>query len=263
MKSAARSAENSTTFRALARGGYVASGVVHGLVGGLALTIAFTGRGESDQTTALQGIASAPLGAVALWLLAGLLFTLGVFHILSGFTRSTTDRKRKWGQRISHWAQAAMFIAIGVVAASVALGNGSDGDTSAENASRGLLDAPGGPVILAIAGAGVAIGGIVFVGMGLARSFQKKMRIPPGALGTTVTALGVGGYAAKGAAIAVIGGLITLAAIRNDPESAGALNTAIQTLHDLPGGPVIVGIIGAGFIAYGVFCCFRARFAKL
>lgn len=89
------------------------------------------------------------------------------------------------------------------------------------------------------------------------------MRIPGGTLGTAVVALGAAGYVAKGVSIGVIGALITLAGIENDPESAGALNGTIQTLYDLPGGPIIVALIGVGFIAYGVFCCLRARYANL
>lgn len=263
VKSAARSAENSTALRGLARGGYVASGIVHGLIGLLALTIAVTGQGESDQGTALATLASQPFGAVALWVLAALLVAVGVFHLVSGFTQSADDDSSRWRSRLSERGQAAAYVAIGVVAISVNLGNRSDGDANAENASRGLLDAPGGPVMLAIVGIGVGIGGVAFAIMGLMRKFTDTMRIPGGALGTAVTALGVVGHVAKGVSIAVVGGLIAIAAVRNDPESAGALNTAIQTLRDAPGGPVIVAAIGAGFIAYGVFCCLRARYARL
>ena len=28
-------------------------------------------------------------------------------------------------------------------------------------------------------------------------------------------------------------------------------------------GPLLVGVVGVGFVAYGVFCLFRARFARL
>lgn len=263
VRSDARSAENSKTLRVLARGGYLATGVVHALVGGLALSIASTGEGDSDQSSALATVASEPFGAVVLWVLAGLLLALGLFHLISGFTQSASSITSKWGRRFSHWGQGAGFIATGGVAIAVALGDRSDGDSSAEDASRGLLDAPGGPLLLAIVGIGLVIGGVVFAIMGLARSFAKQMRIPGGTLGTAVTALGVAGYAAKGTSVAVIGGLVTLAAVRNDPESAGALDAAIQTLYDMPAGPVIVAAIGVGFIAYGVFCGFRARYAKL
>lgn len=262
MKSAARSAENSKTFRTLARGGYIASGAVHALVGGIMLSIAFTGDGESDQSTALTEVASAPFGSAMIWLLALLLFALGLFQAVQGFTQSRGDNKAKWARRLSFWGQSAAYLSLGGVAISVALGQQSDGDDSAESASRGLLDVPGGPVILGIVGIGIAVGGIVYVVIGLRRGYEKHMRVPGGSLRKFVTVLGVTGYAAKGASIAVIGMLVTVAAVRNDPESAGALDSAISALRGLPGGVVIVAAMGLGFIAYAVFNAFRARYAK-
>lgn len=262
VRSAAQTAENNPVFRRIARGGYVANGLMHALIGAAALSIAFTGEGQSDQSTALESIQSAPLGAVALWTVAGLLLALGLFHLVVGTAKSFTSKKRKWGQRISHWGQGIAYLVLGGIAISVAMGSSSNGDDNAEEASRGLLDMPGGPILLALVGAGVAIAGIVFICLGIGRGFKKKMRIPAGGFGRLITVLGSVGNISKGASILVIGGLIALAAIRNDPESAGALNAAIQTVYEWPGGPVIVGAIGVGFFAYAAFLVFRARYAK-
>ena len=48
-----------------------------------------------------------------------------------------------------------------------------------------------------------------------------------------------------------------------DPAAAGGLDGAIDALLGVVGGPFLVGFVGAGFVAYGVFCFFRARYAKL
>ncbi|KTR81407.1 DUF1206 domain-containing protein, partial [Leucobacter chromiiresistens] len=53
------------------------------------------------------------------------------------------------------------------------------------------------------------------------------------------------------------------AGFSGDSSSAGALDSAITSLYDLPGGPATIVGIGVGFLAYGVFCLFRARFADL
>lgn len=263
VKDAARSAERQPVFRALARGGYVASGIIHVIIGVLALSLAFTGSGETDQSSALDEVASAPLGGVLLWGLVVLLWALGAFHAVSGFTHRDGDAKKRWGKRLSSWGRAVAFIAIGGVTASVALGTSSDGDESAEDASRGLLDVPGGPILLALVGAGIIVAGIAFVVIGIRRGFKKKMTLPAGALGNAVVVLGLIGYIAKGVSIVIIGGLVGFAGIQNDPESAGTLDSAFKLLEDLPGGVVVTAAVGAGFIAYGVFCAFRARYAKL
>lgn len=99
------------------------------------------------------------------------------------------------------------------------------------------METPGGPILLALVGAGIIVAGIV--------------------------ALGVAGYVAKGVSIAVIGVMVGAAGLQNDPESAGTLDSAFKLLEDLPGGTVLAAAVGVGFIAYGVFCGFRAYYARL
>lgn len=263
VKEAARDAATSAPLRALARGGYAANGVVHALIGAIVLTIAFGARGESDQAGAFLAIAGAPLGFVALWTLALLMVALGVWHVLEGIIVSRASDVKKWGVRVSEWGQAAVFIALGMIAASVALGARPDGDDAAKAASRGVLSVAGGPWLLALIGLGIGIGGISFIVMGVLRSFEKKISVPSGPMGGVVTALGVVGFIAKGIALAIVGVLLVVAAVKVDAETAGGLDGAIQALLGVYLGPLLVGLVGAGFVAYGIFCLFRARYARL
>ncbi|MDO8384369.1 MAG: DUF1206 domain-containing protein, partial [Microbacterium sp.] len=57
-KRVVREATQVPWFRALARLGYVSSGVVHGLIGLIALIVAFGGDAATDQTGALRAIAA-------------------------------------------------------------------------------------------------------------------------------------------------------------------------------------------------------------
>lgn len=267
-KRAARKAESSSVLRALARGGFAANGVVHLLIGAIVIVISFGGRGESDQAGAFMAIASAPLGFVALWVLAVALCALGIWHALEGLlARNTRDDAKgfakKWGRRISEWGQACIFIALGVVAIAVALGARVDSEESAENASHGILLLPGGPVMLGLLGLGIGIGGVSFVVMGVLRSFQKQLSIPSGPLGGVVTALGVIGFIAKGVALVIVGFLLVVAAATVDASTAGGLDGAVQALLNVALGPLLVCLVGIGFVAYGVFCIFRARYARL
>lgn len=267
-KRAARKAESSSILRVLARGGFAANGVVHALIGVIVLVIALGGKGESDQAGAFKMIVSAPLGFFALWLLAIALCALGLWHALEGIlARNPADDPKglakKWGARISEWGQACIFIALGIIAIAVTLGASVDSEKSAETASRGILLLPGGPVMLGIFGAGISIGGISFVVMGVLRSFTKKLSIPTSPLGKVVTVLGVAGFIAKGVALVIVGFLMMLAAEKVDAATAGGLDGAIQALLLVAFGPFLVGLVGIGFIAYGIFCIFRARYAKL
>ncbi|RLK47544.1 DUF1206 domain-containing protein [Microbacterium telephonicum] len=262
IRAAAREAESTPALRALARGGFAANGAVHVLIGILILVVAFGGDGESDQAGAFKAVAAAPLGFALLWVLAIALWGLAAWHTLDAFL-APGDGAQKWGRRASEGGQALVFAALGVIAASVALGARPDADESAETASRGVLAIPGGVFLLGAVGLGIGVAGVAFVVMGVLRSFRKKMSIPSGALGRTVTVLGVVGFVAKGVALGIIGVLLVVAAVKVDPGAAGGLDAAVQTLLSLPAGPWLAGIVGAGLIAYGVFCGFRARYARL
>lgn len=267
-KSVAREAESSTVFEAFARAGYVANGVVHILIGVIVLVIAFGGRGESDQAGALKAVAGAPLGFVLLWLIAIALCALGLWHAAEGIlardlSGDVKGAAKKWGRRAAEWGQALIFIALGIIAAAVALGARPNAEEATESASRGLLVVPGGPIVLALVGIGIAIGGIAFIWMGFLRSFRKRLDIPDGAGGRGLTVLGVVGFVAKGVALAIVGILLLIAAVRTDAETAGGIDGAVDALLDVALGPLLAGIVGAGFIAYGVFTVARARYARM
>lgn len=261
-KSAARTAEANPVFRRLARAGYAVNGLVHILVGVLALVVAFGGDGETDQAGAFKAIAGAPLGFVLLWVMALALWALGAWHAVDGLL-APGSTAHKWGRRTSEWSQSLVFFALGVLSASVALGARPDADETAEAASRGVLTLPGGPLILGATGLGIGIGGIVFIWMGVRRSFEKTVRIPAGSPGAVIVGFGVVGFVAKGVALAIVGILLLVAAAKTDPSATGGLDAALVALLALPYGPWLVGAIGAGLIVYGTFCFFRARFARL
>lgn len=267
-KSAARQAESSTVFEVLARAGYVANGIVHVLIGVIVLVIAFGGRAEGDQAGALKAVAGAPLGFVLLWLIAIALLALGLWHTAEGIlardrSGDVEGSARKWGRRAAEWGQALVFIALGAIAAAVALGARPDAEEAAETASRGLLVVPGGSIVLALIGLGIAIGGVSFIVMGVLRSFRKRMDIPDGKVGRSVTMMGVVGFVAKGVALAIVGVLLLIAAVRTDAETAGGIDGAVDAILDLALGPLLVGVVGLGFIAYGVFTVARSRYARM
>ncbi len=242
----------------------MANGVVHALIAAIVVAVAFGGSGRSDQTGAFTAVASAPIGFIALWLLSITLCALGVYHAADGLLAKGVDgTAQKWGRRAAEWGQALVFITLGLVAASVALGARPDAEKTTEQASRSVLTLVGGPILLSIVGIGVAVGGATFIAMGMRRSYENKVDIPEGRAGVAVTILGVVGFIAKGLALVIIGVCLMVAGIRVDPLAAGGLEGAIEALLVLPLGPWMAGLVGLGFFAYAIFCVFRARYARL
>lgn len=85
----------------------------------------------------------------------------------------------------------------------------------------------------------------------------------PGVIGTIITTVGMLGYIAKGVALGMVGILFVAAAVTFDPSKATGLDGALKSLVALPYGAVILTLVGIGLIAYGAYCCARARFARL
>jgi len=260
VRRAAVAARRNGVVHALARAGFAANGAVHVLIGVLAIAIAAGARGEADQAGALRAVASAPLGFAAVWCVAIGLWGLAAWHLVTGIA---TRGDGRWGRRASGWSQAAVFAVIGALAASTALGARVDADGSAREASRGVLGLPGGPLLLGAVAVGIGVAGGAFVTMGVRRSFEARMSIPRSPFGAVVRALGVGGFVTKGAALGILAALLLVAAVRADAARAGGLDSAVDGLLTLPFGRWLAAAMGIGLIAYGVFCGFRARYARL
>lgn len=61
----------------------------------------------------------------------------------------------------------------------------------------------------------------------------------------------------------ILGVLLLVAAAHADAARAGGLDSAVDGLLTLPAGRGIATTLGIGLMAYGVFCGFRARYARL
>ena len=263
-KEAARAAESSPIFETIARIGYIVLGIVHIVIGWVAVSIAIGGGGDdADQGGAMERIRNAPLGVLLLWIIAIGLLALAIWQIAEAFLEREPDTKKKWGLRIKYVGTAIAYAAIAWTALIYALGGESDSSNSAESFTAGLLAAPGGVFLLVFVGLLILGIGVAFIIRGITRAFEKRLNLPAGAARPGIVTFGMVGYIAKGIAIAVTGVLFVVAAFTHDPSAAGGLDAALHSLAALPLGPVILWIVGAGLIIYGIFCFARARYAKM
>ena len=249
----------SSWFQNGARIGYAVAGLLHILIGVLAITVAIGGGGQdADQSGALGTIASTPGGAVLLWIIVVGLFLLGLWQILEALTVSEPDTKKRTGKRLKEAGKAVAYLALGVTALTFAQGGGSSSEQSTESATAGLLSSPlgvAGVLLVALIAIGIGVG---FLITGAKEKFLEHIRTPSGTAGRAVPILGKVGYIAKGVAVIVIGLLFAAAAFTQDPSRAGGIDGALKALAGLPFGVVILVVIGLGFIAYGLFFFVRA-----
>ncbi|MDO9398837.1 MAG: DUF1206 domain-containing protein [Herbiconiux sp.] len=264
-KSAARDVSQSRVFHVLARSGYAMNGLLHVLIGGIAIGVALNGRSsdQADQSGALKQVAETPGGLFVLWIAVVGLFALGLWQVVRAVLAHDPDAKKKWGKRASEAGKGVVYFAIGGTALVFALGGRTDSSSSSRTLSARLLETPGGVFLLVAIGLAVFGAGVGFVSIGIRRTFRKLIRVPAGQAGRAVVTLGVVGYIAKGIALGVVGILFVVAAVLVDPEQASGLDGALTALTQLPFGVVILVAVGLGLIAYGLFLGARTRLARL
>ncbi|MEV5041403.1 DUF1206 domain-containing protein [Microbacterium sp. LMI1x-1-1.1] len=265
-KTAAHGAKNSRAVHVLARAGFAASGVVHIIVGLIAVSLALglSGGGQADQSGALAQLAAAPGGVFLLWAATIGLAALGLWHLLSAFLdRSASDGKERAVHIVKNASKGVVYLVIAFSAGTFAAGGSTSSAGSTRSLTADLLSTPGG-VFLVVA-IGLVVIGIAgyLVFKGATRRFERDLSLPSGTAGRGVRILGTVGYIARGVAFAGVGVLFLVGAATNDPEKSTGLDGALRSFAELPAGKILLVLIGAGWIAYGVYAFFRARYTRL
>lgn len=263
----AEHATDSAPLKLLARVGLIAYGIVHLLIGWLALQIAWNGSSgkSADSSGALKTLAGEPFGKALLWLIVVGLLALAVWQagtaIWGHRDKQGAKRTRK---RVTSAARVIIYAALAYSAAAVARGVGSSSSQSQKQATSGILDLPGGRVLVVLAGLVIIAVGVTHIVKALKQSFLDDLDTSSmsAASRKTVARLGAGGYLAKGVALSVVGGLLAYATVTLDRQRAG-LDGAMQTIVDQPFGKFLLTAVAAGFLAFGLFAFVQSRYRRM
>lgn len=241
--------------------GYAAQGLVWIVVGWLALTAARGAGGTETATSshALQSLGDAPGGVALLVVLAIGLACYGVWQLVEAAVgHRSREGHQRTAKRLGSAGKAVFAFVLTATAVALATGGNASGGGEEEGASL-LLGLPGGRIILALIGVLVLGIGCYWVYSGATAKFREKLRedVPDAAV-----VAGRVGHLAKGAAFVVLGGLVILAAVRVSPEEAGGTASAFGTILDFPFGPVLLGAVAVGLIAFGLYQIAAARYLR-
>ncbi|WP_010149207.1 DUF1206 domain-containing protein [Serinicoccus profundi] len=243
----------------LARIGFAASGLIHVLIGGIALRVALGSGGEADQGGALQAVREAPAGALILWVCVLGFLALALFQLLDGLLGGG-----EIGDRVKAVGKGVLYAALGLTTLTFARGGSSDSSQSSQDLTATLMQAPLGRVLVGIVGLAVIGVGGYHLYKGATKKFLEDLKSTGGAsLGTGVTVTGMVGYIAKGVALLVVGGLFAIAAWQADPEEAQGMDGALKMLAGQPFGTALLVVVAVGLVAYGVYSFARARYARM
>jgi type IV secretory pathway VirB2 component (pilin) len=259
-----REAEQSDWLDHAVRIGLVAYGVVHLLIGWLAVQLALGDHSQSVSTKgAISELAQQPFGEVLVWAVAVGLYLLVVWRLLeAAFGHRDEEGGDRVRKRLMSLVKACVYGAVAVTATRVAVGSGgSGGSNGSQTFTAKVMDLPAGQWIV------VAVG-LVIIGYaanlawrGWTDKFAEHLETEGklGYSGAAYLLLGKVGHIAKGIALAIVGVLFCYAGVAHEPGKSGGLDQALQKVLQQPFGPVLLIVIGVGIACYGLFCFARAR----
>ena len=259
--SVANQVEGNPVLQLGARVGYGVSGVLHLLIGWIALQVAWFASGKSaDQSGALQTLAGSSLGRLTLWVAVVGFLALGLWQLASALAVRTGGESSQWADKAKGISKAVLYLVLAWTSFSFAKGHPSSSKAQSADFTATLLQHTGGRLLVAVIGLVVIGVGGYHVVKGWTKKFLQDLSENPGTLATRA---GVVGYIAKGIALAVVGVLFVTAAAQNSSSKATGLDGALRSLRQQPVGPWLLTAVALGIAAYGVYSFARARHARV
>lgn len=254
----------SSGFEWLARSGFVARGLIYVIIGVLAVKLAIGAGGKTtNQQGAMKTIAQQPFGEVLLILVAIGLAGYALWRLTRALLGHGPEDSDSKGERVAALASGLVYAGLCAVAVTILLGSSSNSNTGKTTA--GVFGWPAGTWLVGIAGA-VLIGVGLFQGYrGVSKDFLEDSKTEQ--MSATVQRwigwLGTLGHLARMIVFCLVGVFLILAAIAFNPSKAVGLDGALAKLAHHSYGPVLLGVVAAGLIAFGLYSLSDARYRRI
>lgn len=251
----------------LIRTGFVGYGLLHLAVGWLAVEIALGhARQEGSQSGAFRTLAGQPFGRFLLIVVTVGLAAMALWQLLLAAVghRDVRGGARTF-ERVASVSRTVVYAVLAWTSGRMIAGSPTSSAEQQQQATAGVLAHPAGRWLVALSGLAVAAIGIGMLVYGVKRQFEKKLMTGRMRRNTRTMAvrLGQAGYTAKGVAFAIVGLLLLDAAVTLDPGKSRGLDAALRTLVAQPFGVFLLILVAVGFLAFGIYCFFQARYRKV
>jgi fumarate reductase subunit D len=254
-------------FEWLARSGFVARGLIYGIIGILAIKLALgVGGTTTNQQGALRTIARQPFGKVLLILVAIGLAGYALWRLLHALLGHGPEHSDSSFDRVAALGSGIVYAGLCAIAVEILLGSGSSGGSgSASKTTAGVFGWPGGTWLVGIAGA-VLVGIGVYQGYrGISKDFledSKTEQMSP-RVRKWIDWIGSFGHLARMVVFGLVGVFLIKAAVDFNPDTAVGLDGALAKIANASYGPFLLGVVAAGLIAFGVYSLSDARYRRI
>jgi len=256
----------SSAFEVLARAGFVARGVIYGIIGILAIKVALGAGGTTtNQTGALRTVAHQPFGKVLLILVAIGLGGYALWRFVHALIGHGPEKSDDRFERLAALGSGLTYTLICAIAVGILLGSGSSSSGSPNKPTAGVLGWPGGTWIVGLAGAVLCGVALYQLHRGVSHDFLKdsKTEEMSPAVRKWIIWIGTFGHLARTVVFGLVGIFLIKAAIEYDPNKAVGLDGALAKLANHSYGEWLLGVVAAGLIAFALYSLSDARYRRI
>ncbi|HSC68385.1 MAG TPA: DUF1206 domain-containing protein [Cellvibrio sp.] len=247
-------------FKALAKMGYIARGVVYMVIGGLALLAAFGKGGETtDSKGAIVEIMHQPFGTFLLLVLVIGLIGFVVWRTIQAVndTDGHGDSAKGLAIRGALLVSAITHGLLAIWATKVLLG-----DESRSRQGEKFLSTDMGQWIIGVVGLAFVCAGLAHIYKAWTASFERYMQIPHDK-NIWANPLCRFGLASRGVVWCILAWFcISSAMSANSGEIKGMVD-ALELLRESSYGIWLFGIVAAGLFAFGVYSVLEAIYRRI
>jgi hypothetical protein len=263
---AGRSFVQSSAFELFSRAGFVARGLVYAIIGILALKLAFGQGGKlTNQQGALKTVAHQPFGTLLLALVAIGLGGYSVWRLVRAAIGHGPEGSDTALERVAALGSGIAYGGLCLLAIEILVSGHGSTSGSPKHATAGIFGWPGGTWIVGIAGV-VMIGVACYQGYrGITKSFLKDSKVEEmkPEVKKWICRLGMVGHLARMVVFGLIGIFLLKAAIDYNPKQAVGLDGALAKLTHYSYGPLLLGIVAVGLIAFAAYSLTDARYRRI
>jgi hypothetical protein len=250
----------------LTRLGYVVHGLLYIIIGGLAAGIAAgVGGALTDPPGAIEVIGKQPFGKFGVLLTAIGLAAYGLWRLIQAVTDPDEQGCGLKGAavRIGRIVSGAGYTALAFFAAKLSAGTVSNDEATMNWAER-LLTQPSGPML------GTAISLIVLgvavedIRKACTARFGERLKASDMTVMQRISSrcAGVWGFGARAVVLCFAATFLLRAAWRADPGEVKGLAGVLASIFAMPHGDWMLGAIGLGLAAYGLFMMLAGRYRR-
>lgn len=241
------------------RAGYGARGAIYVTVGVLAFYAALTGSSASGTKDALAALRAQPWGAGALVVIGIGMFAYLIWRVVAGVADvddQGTDPKGLFS-RFAQIVTGLLHGGVGFSVLSLARGGGSGGD-AAEDWTATVMQAPAGRYMIAAVALIFASAGVYYALKGWRGGYKDHLR--SSRFTQWVSPALTGGLVVYGALLMMVGVSLGFAALNADPEQAGGLGQALQSLREAAFGRFLLAGAGLGLLGFALYNFVEAKY---